>query len=169
MPSRLFRFLSPRRRQTSRRLRLHADADQVFRPLCASRRFREAIDLALATITAMRIDTRRWARAPYHPTPTIIEAARALYAQHSVEAIARYDAGAENLRVTSRRVEELVDEARATTAKDHLLCHRSSGRGKNTGRLEHRDATPRSGERRTLCSFRQRAARRGAARSTHAR
>ena len=33
-----------------------------------------------------------WARAPYRPTPTIIEAARALYAQHSVEAIARCDA-----------------------------------------------------------------------------
>ena len=52
------------------------------------------------------------AQAPYRPTPTIIEAARALYANHSVEAIARYDAGAENLRSTSRRIEELVDEAK---------------------------------------------------------
>ena len=59
-------------------------------------------------------------RAPYHPTPTIVEAARALYAQHSVEAIARYDAGAQNLRVTSSRIEELVDEARAQRHK--LIC-----------------------------------------------
>ena len=58
--------------------------------------------------------------ASYHPTPTIIEAARALYAQHSVEAIARYDAGAQNLRVTSSRIEELVDEARAQRRK--LIC-----------------------------------------------
>ena len=58
--------------------------------------------------------------APYHPTPTIIEAARALYAQHSVEAIARYDAGAQNLRVTSSRIEELVDEAREQKRK--LIC-----------------------------------------------
>src|SRR5207253_914048 len=52
--------------------------------------------------------------------PTIVEAARALYAQHSVEAIARYDAGAQNLRVTSRRIEELLEEARARKRK--LIC-----------------------------------------------
>ena len=40
--------------------------------------------------------------------------------QHSVEAIARYDAGAQNLRVTSQRVEELVDEAREKGRK--LIC-----------------------------------------------
>src|SRR5262249_58626238 len=59
-------------------------------------------------------------RAPYRPTPTIIEAARELYAQHSVEAIARYDAGAENLRVTSRRIGQLVEEAK--TRKQKLIC-----------------------------------------------
>src|SRR5437660_2121279 len=61
-----------------------------------------------------------WAQAPYKPTPTIIEAARVLYAQHSVDAIARYDAGAVNLRITSLRIEELVDEARKTNRK--LIC-----------------------------------------------
>ncbi|HJX11140.1 MAG TPA: hypothetical protein VJ733_11670 [Candidatus Binatia bacterium] len=43
-----------------------------------------------------------------------------MYAQHSVEAIARYDAGARNLRVTSRRIEELVDEAREK--KQKIIC-----------------------------------------------
>ena len=61
-----------------------------------------------------------WSLAPYHPTPTIVEAARSLYAQHSVEAIARFDAGAQNLHVTSRRIEELVDEAQAKSRK--LIC-----------------------------------------------
>ena len=65
-------------------------------------------------------DEQLWPRAPYHPTPTIVEAARALYAQHSVEAIARYDAGAQNLRVTSCRIEELVDEAQAQKRK--IIC-----------------------------------------------
>ena len=54
-----------------------------------------------------------WRRSSYRPTPTIIEAARALYAHHSVEAIARFDAGAENLRLTSQRIDELVDRAMA--------------------------------------------------------
>jgi len=66
----------------------------------------------------------------YRPTPTIVEAARSLYAQHSVEAIARYDAGAENLRVTSRRIEELVDEANEEKRKVNLLCHRRARAGR---------------------------------------
>jgi Uncharacterized conserved protein (DUF2075) len=52
--------------------------------------------------------------------PVLIEAARVLYAQHSVEAITRNDAGAVNLRVTSRRIEELVDEAKGFDRK--LIC-----------------------------------------------
>ena len=77
---------------------------------------RRTVDLALRTIEGEAVDEKLWPSAPYRPTPTIIEAARALYAQHSVEAIARYDAGARELRVTSRRVEELVDEAQSQKA-----------------------------------------------------
>ena len=102
-------------------LNLHADEDKVYRPILVHPAgFREAIDLALRTVTGEVLDEQQWSRAPYHPTPTIVEAARALYAQHSVEAIARYDAGAQNLRVTSSRIEELVDEARAQKRK--LIC-----------------------------------------------
>jgi hypothetical protein len=56
----------------------------------------------------------------YRPTPTIVEAARALYAQHSVQAIARSDAGAKNLHITSARIEQLVDEARKSNSK--IIC-----------------------------------------------
>jgi hypothetical protein len=100
---------------------LHADEDNVYRPIPVHPTgFREAIDIALRTVTGEELDDQQWSSAPYHPTPTIIEAARALYAQHSVEAIARYDAGAQNLRVTSSRIEELVDDARAQKRK--LIC-----------------------------------------------
>jgi len=71
-------------------------------------------------VTGGPLAQERWPQAPYHPTPTIVEAARALYAQHSVEAIARHDAGAQNLRVTSGRIEQLVDEARAHGRK--MIC-----------------------------------------------
>ena len=76
------------------------------------------------------MDADAWARASYHPTPTIIEAARALYAQHSVEAIARFDAGAQNLHVTSRRIEELVDEAQAKGRKRICFVTGVPGAGK---------------------------------------
>lgn len=102
-------------------LKLFADEDKVYCPLLVHPAgFREAVDRILRTITGDALDEQRWPRAPYHPTPTIVEAARALYAQHSVEAIARYDAGAQNLRATSTRIEELVDEARDQRRK--LIC-----------------------------------------------
>jgi hypothetical protein len=100
---------------------LQVDADNVYRPIQVNLKgFRNVLDTTLQTITGAALDEKQWARAPYHPTPTIVEAARSLYAQHSVEAIARYDAGARNLRVTSRRVEELVDEARKLERK--IIC-----------------------------------------------
>jgi hypothetical protein len=100
---------------------LHRDADGVVRPVpVSSSSFHDFIDLAASRFAAEPIDADRWAAASYRPTPTIIEAARALYAQHSVEAIARHDAGAENLRVTSQHLEELVAEAKRTKRK--LIC-----------------------------------------------
>ncbi|MEI8314836.1 MAG: DUF2075 domain-containing protein [Verrucomicrobiota bacterium] len=102
-------------------VKLEADADKVYRPISVTAgSFRTALDLALEHITGSILDDQKWSRAPYHPTPTIVEAARALYAQHSVEAIARFDAGAQNLHVTSRRIEDLVDEAKEKGRK--LIC-----------------------------------------------
>src|SRR5690606_26038483 len=81
---------------------------------------RTVIDTALQSIAGDSIDPHLWSGGTYHPTPTIIEAARALYANHSVEAIARYDAGAKNLRQTSRRIDEIVEEAKAQNQK--VIC-----------------------------------------------
>jgi hypothetical protein len=100
---------------------LSADPDNVYRPVGATEKtFRATVELAIARISGATIDAEEWVRAPYHPTPTIIEAARALYAQHSVEAIARFDAGAQNLAVTSGRIEELVEYARRDCLK--VIC-----------------------------------------------
>jgi hypothetical protein len=82
---------------------LQADPDKLYRPIFVDpASFRSVLDAALAELSGLPVDADAWSRASYHPTPTIIEAARALYAQHSVEAIARFDAGAQNLHVTSR-------------------------------------------------------------------
>lgn len=98
-----------------------ADADNVFRPVMTNAaNLRKTIDLALKEARGSALDAQAWARASYRPTPTIVEAARALYAQHSVEAIARFDAGAKNLNETSKRIEELVDQAR--TLRQKIIC-----------------------------------------------
>lgn len=97
------------------------DADGVVRPLSANRAtFRDVIHRVVSRFEAEPIDVDRWMAGSYRPTPTIIEAARALYAQHSVEEIARHDAGAENLRVTSQHLEELVAEAQRRRQK--VIC-----------------------------------------------
>jgi hypothetical protein len=107
-------------------INLHVDDDRVYRPIQVHPgSFREVIDIVLGAVTGDVIDQQQWARAPYRPTPTIVEAARSLYAQHSVESIARYDAGAQNLRVTSSRIEDLVDEARSSGRK--IICFVTGG------------------------------------------
>lgn len=129
---------------------LAAAPDRVYAPLLASPpKLRAAIDLCCAEIpanTALHVQT--WLSSSYRPSPTIIEAARALYAQHSVEAIARYDAGAQNLAVTSRRVEELIDEARNQGRKSICFVTGVPGAGKTlvglnvaTQRRDEKDLT----------------------------
>ena len=100
---------------------LTADHDGIYRPLRVNGDgLRSVIELAIDQISGPAVDQATWPTAPYRPTPTIIEAARALYAQHSVEDIARNDAGAQNLAITSRRIDELVDSAIEQRKK--LIC-----------------------------------------------
>jgi hypothetical protein len=95
--------------------------DGVCRPLqTTSARLRETIDQLLLRVQGGVLNEALWLDAPYRPTPTIVEAARALYAQHSVEAIARHDAGAKNLHTTTVRIEELVDQAKTQGQK--IIC-----------------------------------------------
>ena len=106
-------------------------ADGVFPPmLCNAAALGKALRLGMAHVTGAAIDPIAWARAPYQPTPTIIEAAQALYANHSVDAIARHDAGARNLGITSQRVEEIIDNARVSGRKAIIFVTGVPGAGK---------------------------------------
>ena len=105
----------------SARMELIADADEVYRPIQTHPLgFRRVIEYALGMIGGDALDQSRWAQGAYKPTPTIVEAARALYAHHGVEAIKAFDAGKKNLGETSRRIEELIDEARTKNRK--IIC-----------------------------------------------
>ena len=101
--------------------KLSKDADGVYRPtLVHPAGFRARIVSVLAEVSGAALDQSKWAQGAYKPTPTIVEAARALYAHHGVEAIKAFDAGKKNLGETSRRIEELIDEARAKSRK--IIC-----------------------------------------------
>lgn len=111
---------------------LEAAPDQVYTPILTNpAKLRTTLARCRAEIPAYTpLHIQAWLAASYRPSPTIVEAARTLYAQHSVEAIARYDAGAQNLAVTSRRVEELIDEARSLGKKSICFVTGVPGAGK---------------------------------------
>ena len=85
---------------------------------------------ALNAVTGAPLDADAWGRSPYQPTPTIVEAARALYSRHSVQAITRNDAGAKNLQVTSGTVEEIIERSRAHCEKSIVFVTGVPGAGK---------------------------------------
>ena len=91
---------------------------------------RLAIEEALVQVAGPELNGDAWGRAPYQPTPTIIEAARALYSRHTVDAITRNDAGAKNLHVTSGRVEEIIEQSRARHEKAIVFVTGVPGAGK---------------------------------------
>ncbi len=108
-------------------------ADEVWPPIkCNAADLGRVLPhgLTLVSGAVTEIDGQAWGAAPYHPTPTIIEAARALYARHSVEAISRNDAGAPNLRVTSVGVEEIIERSRANREKAIVFVTGVPGAGK---------------------------------------
>ena len=90
----------------------------------------DLIELTLTGRDDDKISPSVWAGSRYHPTPSIIQAAQALYSQHSVEAIARSDAEAQNLAMTSQRVESLIEESRATQKKTIIFVTGVPGAGK---------------------------------------
>ncbi len=58
-----------------------------------------------------------WENSEYLPTPTIVEAAQALYRGHNVRDITRSDAGAENLTVTTDEINRIIEYSKANENK----------------------------------------------------
>ena len=93
-----------------------------------------------------QLDINGWIAKGYRPTPTIIEAAQALYRTHSVIDISRSDAGAKNLQQTSASVSAIIDRARQTQIKAICFVTGVPGSGKTLAGLNI--ATRRSDEHR---------------------
>ncbi len=63
------------------------------------------------------IDIPPWLASGYRPTPTIIEAAEALYQTHSVLEISRSDAGAKDWQATAKRIADFVEASKRNGPK----------------------------------------------------
>jgi DUF2075 family protein len=76
------------------------------------------------------IDSESWGKGRYCPTPTIIEAALALYNGHSVENISRSDAGAINLSQTSQSIADIINISKERSEKSICFVTGVPGAGK---------------------------------------
>lgn len=107
------------------------DVDQVLRPLCVSSSgIANVLEMALQDLQGLSICTPAWDQGRYSPTPTIVEAAKALYGGHSVSEISRSDAGATNLSTTANYLSEVIAAAKDGSQKVICLLTGVPGAGK---------------------------------------
>jgi hypothetical protein len=105
--------------------------DGLYRPVCTNLTGLGAvIRSALDSCEGQTVDPEQWDSGRYAPTPTIVEAAMALYAGHNVANISRSDAGAQNLSQTSGAIEQLIASAKQDNQKVLCLLTGVPGAGK---------------------------------------
>lgn len=76
-----------------------------------------------------------WAHSAYKPTPTIVQAAQALYRNHSVSEISRSDASAKNLSETTSAIAEIIEDAKTNNQKAICFITGVPGAGKTLAGL----------------------------------
>lgn len=77
-----------------------------------------------------KLNPQDWLKSQYKPTPTIIEAAQALYNNHDVKEIARSDADAVNLAETADRLNDIIHQSRLLKKKTICFVTGVPGAGK---------------------------------------
>ncbi len=75
-------------------------------------------------------ESRAWEQGSYCPTPTIIEAAMALYNGHQVAEISRNDASGETLHRTTQAIADVITDARKNSYKAACFVTGVPGAGK---------------------------------------
>lgn len=106
-------------------------ADRLLQPVSSTpEQLGDVIRAVLDFASAPAVDVAKWEHGRYHPTPTIIEAATALYRGHSVADISRTDAGATNLSITSAAISRIIAESSARRRKSICFVTGVPGAGK---------------------------------------
>lgn len=106
--------------------------DKLLEPIrCNKQTLRDIIQSVLSLAKEEKIiDPSQWETGGYHPTPTIIEAAMALYRGHSVQEISRSDAGAKNLSDTTQAIHKIIQDSKENRRKSICFVTGVPGAGK---------------------------------------
>lgn len=111
--------------------------DRVYHPTCSNKGniYSHIKQIADVVNEKNPIIPSEWLKSIYKPTPTIIEAAQALYKGHSVEEISRSDSGATNLGVTSDTISEIINLSKNNKRKSICFITGVPGAGKTLAGL----------------------------------
>lgn len=105
--------------------------DRIVEPLrCNADNIGAAIQYIGSHFEEPAFDYVQWENSEYLPTPTIVEAAQALYRGHNVHDITRSEAGAENLTVTTDEINRIIDHSKANHRKSICFVTGVPGAGK---------------------------------------
>lgn len=108
--------------------------DGIFNPLISGaanlqKTIQKVIDLKNASIDEEQWG-HNWIISPYSPTPTIIEAARSLYNNHSVEDITRHEADDVSTEATIACIQDIIERTRIAREKSICFVTGVPGAGK---------------------------------------
>jgi len=107
------------------------NAEGLCQPqVCAPINLGGLLNRVLLSAKGEAIDAQQWLMGRYSPTPTIVEAARALYRGHSVAEIARSDSSATSLEMTSNAISNIIEESRTKKRKSICFLTGVPGAGK---------------------------------------
>ena len=81
------------------------------------------------------INAENWFNSGYKPTPTIIEAAQALYSGHNIEDISKSDSGTINLSKTSDKIVQIIELSKINNQKSICFVTGVPGSGKTLAGL----------------------------------
>lgn len=108
--------------------------DGIYEPMIASKKMlSEVLNMVLMQNVPQReyrVALKDWMRSRYEPTPTIVEAASALYTQHSVADITRHEADGVQLERTTEYVMQVIRETKERKGKSICFVTGVPGAGK---------------------------------------
>jgi len=124
-------LIATRAKNSHEAISLTPQNDKLFDPIKINPELlSETIKNVLMHADGGDISRMHWEQGRYSPTPTIIEAAMALYHGHSVSEISRNDASAINLSKTSDAVGEIIAISKKKSIKSICFVTGVPGAGK---------------------------------------
>ena len=102
---------------------------------CNKNSIQNTIKKVLSLVCDNELSLKDWSLSRYSPTPTIIEAAQALYRNHDVADISRSDAGAHNLTQTTVAISDIISYCKKEHKKAICFITGVPGAGKTLAGL----------------------------------